>query len=483
MTTATTPLPKTRWMFLVALLLLAALAGAVVIAVTVLGAELPFKLGHSTSRPGAEAPAPAPAQTVELVEGTTDTIIVPEPVRKALGIEPAAPAERPTRTRPLTMPGSTQLDPTRVARVRTRFNAEVMELGQIRELPATGGPTVSRDIRPGDAVRKGDVLAVVWSADVGGKKSDIVDALVQLRLDEKRLAQREEGYRNGSVPEDTLNQTRRDVLGGRNALDRAERTLRTWNIPEEEIKAARDEAEQAALRGGKRDKEKERLWARSVIVAPRDGTIVERNVGPGEFVADNTVNLFVIADVSRMQVLANPPEDMLPTLFALPRDKWRWTIETVGVPTTEGPIDEIGYLLDPNQHTAVVKGYIPNPERRLRAGQFASASVELPPPPDVVEVPLTALVDDGRLSFVFVQPDLDKPQFALRRVLVTHRFDKTAFVKSKLTPKEKERTPDQLKKSIPAAEPLRPGERYLTTGALELRAALEDLLSKARSTR
>jgi cobalt-zinc-cadmium efflux system membrane fusion protein len=164
MTTATTPLPKTRWMFLVALLLLAALAGAVVIAVTVLGAGLPFKLGHSTSRPGAEVPAPAPAQTVELVEGTTDTIIVPEPVRKALAIEPAAPAERPTRTRPLTMPGSTQLDPTRVARVRTRFNAEVMELGQIRELPATGGPTVSRDIRPGDTVRKAGWPALVLSA-------------------------------------------------------------------------------------------------------------------------------------------------------------------------------------------------------------------------------------------------------------------------------------------------------------------------------
>jgi len=30
---------------------------------------------------------------------------------------------------------------------------------------------------------------------------------------------------------------------------------------------------------------------------------------------------------------------------------------------------------------------------------------------------------------------------------------------------------------------LRPGERYLTTGALELRAALDDRLSKARSTR
>jgi cobalt-zinc-cadmium efflux system membrane fusion protein len=483
MTTATTAQPKTRWKLLVALLVLAVVVGAGATALVYFDGQLPIKPGDPARSSAVDKSALGPNQTVELVKGTTDTIVIPEPVRKALAIEGAAVAEPATQMRPLTMPGTTQLDPTRVARVRTRFNAEVMELGQTHEVPPGGGSSVTRDIRPGDTVHRGDVLAVVWSADVGSKKSDIVDALVQLRLDEKRLEQREAGYRNGSVPEDTLNQTRRDVLSDRNALERAERTLRTWNVPEDEIKAARDEAEQAALRGGKRDKEKERLWARSAIIAPRDGTIVERNVGQGEFVADNTVNLFVIADVGRMQVLAYPPEDTLPTLLALPRDKRRWTIETVGAPATEGPIDEIGYLLDPNQHTAVVKGYIPNREGKLRAGQFASASVELPPPPDVVEVPLTALVDDGKLSFIFVQSGPDKAQFTLRRVLVTHRFEKTAFVKSKLTPKEMERTPDQVKKGIPAAEPLRPGERYLTTGALELRAALEDLLSKARSTR
>src|SRR5262249_31779708 len=261
----------------------------------------------------------ASISTVELVEGTTNTLIVPEPVRQALGIRPAAVAKPPTGTRPLTVPGSTALDPTTVVRVRTRFNAEVMELGQTHEPPETG-ISVPRDLRPGDTVKKGDVLAVVWSVDVGSKKSDLVNALVQLRLDEKRLQQREEGFKNGSIPEDTLNQTRRDVLTDRNTLDLAERTLRTWNVPEDEIKAVREEADQGARRGGKRATEKERLWARSAVGAPRAGTIVERNVGVGEYVADNPVNLFVIADVGHMQVLANPPEDVLPTLLALPRD-------------------------------------------------------------------------------------------------------------------------------------------------------------------
>ena len=45
--------------------------------------------------------------------------------------------------------------------------------------------------------------------------------------------------------------------------------------------------------------------------APFDGVIVERNVHVDEMVVDNTVNLFQIADVNRLLVIANCPEDAL----------------------------------------------------------------------------------------------------------------------------------------------------------------------------
>ena len=43
--------------------------------------------------------------------------------------------------------------------------------------------------------------------------------------------------------------------------------------------------------------------------APFDGVVVERNLHVDEMVVDNTVNLFQIADVSRLLVIANCPED------------------------------------------------------------------------------------------------------------------------------------------------------------------------------
>jgi membrane fusion protein, heavy metal efflux system len=413
---------------------------------------------------------------------------VPEPVRAGLTIKPSVVAQPPTMARPLLMPGSTALDPARVMRVKTRFNAEVVAIAQVTDPTqrTPSGETVRRELRPGDKVRKGDVLAIVWSVDVGGKKSDLVDALVQLRLDEKRLLAREELYRTGSLPEDTLNQTRHDVISDRNAKERAERTLRTWNVPEEEIQAVYDEAELVSARQGKRDPQKEHeLWARSKLTAPRDGTLVECNVAVGEYVADNTINLFTIADVDRLLVMANPPEDLLPELLALKPEQKRWSLEMVGIPQAmEGPIEEIGYILDPNQHTAVVKGYINNPrdentlQGKLRAGQYVSAQVNLPPPPDVVEVPLTALAEDGKQSFVFVQSDLAQPVYTMRRVLVTHRFEKTAFVRSRLTDKERELKPEEQAQGFQPLEPLHPGDHFIPSGVLELRAALEDLESK-----
>jgi membrane fusion protein, heavy metal efflux system len=475
---STAPTKPTKSIRLVVLGLLILIAGIVITAAAIYFGPRAFA-GRETAPEKQSATQSRLA--VELVEEAPHTLSVPERVRKALGIQGSYVVQEPKQGRPLIMPGSTALDPALVMRVKTRFNASVVEIAEVTDINrrSTSGQTVLRELRPGDWVKKGEVLAVVWSIDVGGRKSDLVDALVQLRLDEKRLKSREELFSKGSIPEDTLLQTRRDVVSDRNAKERAERTLRTWNVPDREIKEVYDEAELVLEREGKRDPEKERRWARSELVAPRDGTIIERNVSIGEYVADNTINLFTIAEVNRLLVIANPPEDQLPELLGLKGSQLRWSLQTVGSTPIEGPIDEVGYLVDPAQHTAVVKGYIDNPNGQLRAGQFVTATVNLPPPPHVVEAPLTALAEGGKQSFVFVQPDPAKPNYTLRRVQVTHRFENTAYVRSELTPQEQKLTPEEEAQGFQPCQALKPGERVITSGVLELRAALEDKESKA----
>jgi cobalt-zinc-cadmium efflux system membrane fusion protein len=437
----------------------------------------------------APEPAPRPELKVELVSGQPHTLRVPEDVRKSLGIRKGsedlvAVAQPPTQSRALVLPGSTALDPTTLMRVRARFApARVVQIAPVRDEQASlrEGRTVVRELRPGDQVQKGDLLGIFYSVDVGNKKNDLIDALVQLKLDRQILERSEKAYMTGALPEIALLNARRSVEGDHNAIARAENTLRTWDVPETDIDAVRKEAEAISKRGGKRDRTKDDQWARVELRAPSDGTVVERNVVQHEMVVDNTVNLFQIAKVDRLLVLANCPEDDLPALHALKLAELVWRVRTVGAPAAqelEGPIDEIGYLIDPNQHTAVIKGYINNPRGLIRAGQFVSATIRIPPPADVVEIPINALADDGQQSLVFVQTDREKHQYTLRRVQVTHRFDRTAFVRSTPLPQPEQRTAEEAELGLLPREPLRPGERILPTGVGELKAALLDLESR-----
>jgi cobalt-zinc-cadmium efflux system membrane fusion protein len=445
---------------------------------------------------------------VSLVPGLAHTLQVPEDVAVALGMrkgqkDSVAAAWVPTTMRPIVLPGSTALDPTRLDRIRARFApARVVELGKVWDRSPGTGQSESRELRPGDHVSKGDLLGIFYSVDVGSKKNDLLDALVQLELDQRIL---DEAVRHaGAVPKVFVITSERAVQGDRNAVNRALNNLKAWDIPQEEIDALQAEAKKISadknawlktpegrwVMGEKQatqgrfdpNKQAENPWGRVTLRAEQDGVIVERNVHVGEMVVDNTVNLFQIADVVRLLVIANCPEEALPTLEALHGLERRWTVRTVGATNATGlpgTMDEVGYMIDPNQHTAVIKGYVENPGNQIRAGQYVTATVDIPPPGDVVEIPTSALVDDGLQSVVFVQPDPALPQYTMRRVQVTNRFERTLFVRDTPLPREKQLSAREAEEGLLPIEPLRPGERVVLAGAVELKAALLLLESRA----
>jgi len=537
------------------------------------------------------------AHTLELSDEVADSL----GVRKG-GKDSVAVAQLPSMMRPLVLPGSTRFDPARLDRVRARFApARVVQLAQIQDRSTLAGHTEFRDVRPGDPVSKGDLLGVFYSLDVGSKKNDLLQALVQLELDQEIYDEAKKHVQ--AVPHVFMITAERTVKGDRTEVNRALNNLQVWDIPQDEIDALHAEARKISAdktawfqtpegrwvkgdkqsasdlrlmpqlkdvsdipKGGKdliivadvdhllqfrmfdgdgkvvvdtgektlRDKslqiedlrrqlvglwhlrelagtEKDRVikavtsivgriphpvggaadpfaeheipWGRVTLRADRDGVVVESNVHVGEMVVDNTVNLFQIADVSRLQVVANCPEDQLPALESLNYYQRRWTVQTVSAdPATglAGTIDEISYMIDPNQHTAVIKGYVENPGKHIRAGQYVTATVNIPPPPDVVEIPVDALVDDGRQSLVFVQPDAAKHQFTMRRVHVTNRFDRTVFVRETPLPKDEQLTATEADEGLLPKEPLRPGERVLVAGSVELKRVAIDLESRPK---
>jgi cobalt-zinc-cadmium efflux system membrane fusion protein len=443
---------------------------------------------------------------VSLVSGLAHTLKVSDEVAAELEIrrgsrESIAMARRPSEMRPLVLPGSTMIIPGRLTRIKPRFApARMMEIGKVWDRNAKTGLTEYRELRTGDKVTKGELLCALYSVDVANTKNDLLDALVQLETNQEIL----DSYQQHrfAIPKSTVITQEQQVQKDRNAVSKNMFVLKGWDIPQEEIDALLDEAKkihskkedwiktpegrwvnrqkQAQNGGALGLSELEKLKGRVTLRAPFNGVILEQNFTVGEMVTDPTVNLFQIADVSKLLVAVHCPEDDLPVLEALHGADLRWTAQTVLAPPEgiSGPIAEIGYVIDPNQHTAIIKGYIDNPHERIRGTQFARATIQIPPPRDVVEIPVDALVDDGKQSLVFVQPDPAMRQYTMRRVHVTHRFDRTVFVQDTPVPNQARLTALEAEEGLLPKEPLRPGERVLVAGSVELKRVVIDLESR-----
>ena len=114
-----------------------------------------------------------------------------------------------------------------------------------------------------------------------------------------------------------------------------------------------------------------------------------------------------------------------------------WTITLKADPTRKlkGKVDKILPILDPNQRTPILRGYVHDPEGnlnpRLLATMSVLAEIELPPPPGQVIVPATALVDDGAESVVFVQRGSSgQDQFTLQPVEVLARYADRVYIRA-----------------------------------------------------
>ena len=381
-----------------------------------------------------------------------------------------AKATLPTRKRKLELRGNITFDSDSLVHVHARFPGQIIRLAQVDEpnaLLSTQSLKTKRDISHMDHVTKDQVLAELWSKELGEKKSELVAALIRLRVDQQNLKQYLRTYRDAATPEKTVREAQRLVEQDETDVEKARMTLRSWLLSTQEIDDVAAEAERLhrePAEGRQRRLKVEDEWAKVEIRAPRDGTIVEKNVVEGVIV-DTDTDLFMLADLSRLLVVANVYEEDLRYLEQVPKPI-PWTITINSMPNREpisGYIERFGEVIDPKEHVALVFGRIDNPREDLLAGQFIKATIEIPERPDVVEIPTRALIEDGSESAVLVRIDQDRHRYESRRVIVWRRYHDIVRVRSKLTPEEIEQ----------GSEELHEGEEVVAAGALELKAALE----------
>jgi len=256
--------------------------------------------------------------------------------------------------------------------------AEILANREAKLRSETAGKVVEVSIEAGDRVEEGQVLLRL---DVGRPASAVQAAKAAVaqsdaRLDQARRerARTEQLVRTGGLPEQRL--------------DDAEDAVRLASASRD---AARAEA-QLARRG----------LTEAVVRAPFSGTIVERAIELGEYLAPGSA-LLTLADttVLKSRVLLDPREAIdvavgakaLISVYARPGE------------TFSGRVVRVGEVIDPRTRRLPVEIELDEHGGRLRPGLVARFSVETGDTEMVIRVPLEGVFERFGSQHVYVVED------------------------------------------------------------------------------
>lgn len=141
------------------------------------------------------------------------------------------------------------------------------------------------------------------------------------------------------------------------------------------------------------------------VTAPFAGTITARNVEKGQLVTagSNASPLYTIASNRSVRVLVQVPQDVAPGVRT--GAKASVAIRALPGKAFEGSVAHTSGVLDPMTRTMTVEVRAPNEGGELLAGMYATVSLTLPIPHQVLEIPSTALFNDARGLRVAVVKD------------------------------------------------------------------------------
>lgn len=256
---------------------------------------------------------------------------------KSAGIVIATAGPRAMQTI-VELPGEVKADATRVARVVPRLQGVVTDVLK----------------KAGDRVRRGEVMAVLNSRELASAKSDYLAATQRVEFARVSVEREETLWKKKISAE-------RDYLEARRAFDEA---VLTQRLAAQQLRVLGVAAEALpTLDAAPADS-----LARHEVRAPIDGTVVERNVTPGESVTAD-VPIFTITDLSAVWVeLSVYAKD----LGVVRQGQTAVVVSTdLGVETT-GRIDFIGQLVGEETRAATARLTLANSDGRWRPGLFVT---------------------------------------------------------------------------------------------------------------
>lgn len=255
---------------------------------------------------------------------------------------------------------------TRQLQGEIQFNQDRL----VRVVPRLGGVITGVSKNLGDRVKRGDVLAVIESQELGNLKSEYLAA--RQRLDMARTT----FDREKKLWEEKIS-AEQDYLASRQALAEARIAQRNAEQKLTGLGFTRDALQRQNLDG----------LTRLDIRAPIDGVVIEKKIAAGEAVgADAT--MYVIADLSTVWAeMTIYPADLNNVKTG---QKVRVKAAALNA-DAEGVISYVGALIGEQSRTAKARVTLRNPDQRWRPGLFVAVEVVQDEAEVPVAVPVAAI--------------------------------------------------------------------------------------------
>jgi cobalt-zinc-cadmium efflux system membrane fusion protein len=310
--------------------------------------------------------------------------------------------------------------------LRVPARVSIDEYRRVARIGATVTGRVTRiEAATGQWVPRGQTLAVLNSTEFSETQREFLKAAAQKQLNQVIVERARQLYESGVISELELQRRNSELMQSETEYHAAADQLRVLGMSDESV---------ARL-------EKTRSIQPLVpVVSSIDGIVMERHVSQGMVVQPADV-LFVVADLSRLWVVAEVPEQQAE--WARVGQQVEAEIPALSDRRVKGHLVYVAPTVNPETRTVTVRMETDNPDGLIKPEMLASMLISgkvsrLP------MLPAEAVVRDGDEEKVFVP--LDSDRFRLQSV----------------------RLGKEIGDLVPVLEGLSPGDRVVAEGAFHL---------------
>jgi cobalt-zinc-cadmium efflux system membrane fusion protein len=264
----------------------------------------------------------------------------------------------------------------------------------------------------GDTVRRGDPLFAVEASEFVQAQNDLIAAVATLRTARAQAALAETNEKRQHNLYLSQGAALKDWQQAQVDLASAQGSLSSAQIAVSAVRnrlriLGRSDAEITAIENAP---DLMKLDPVAVVPAPIGGTVIQRQVGPGQTIvsatAGATTPLFQIGDLSKVWLVANVREQDAPLIHRG---------DTVEVHVLAFPdrvftarVTHVAPTIDATTHRLLVRAELDNPDGELKPEMFASFRIITGPAATTLAIPVSALVHEGSDVHVWVAHPADK---------------------------------------------------------------------------